>query len=176
MRRTLWLKSLGLAEETTLFTRNQLCIVMRNIPELTSQSWLMVLRDPRFILSTSTPGSDPDGDYAVQLFEHIEHLHRGWEKSLREQARELIGGPSSAAVPEGMTAGSWLIRSGQADIHIGYASHMPLLLNQPDLHVLQLSASYRIDADYMLALIKPARYETRLWRTIFCLRKDKVFC
>lgn len=156
------LKSLGLAEETALFTRNQLCIVMRNIPELTSQSWLMALRDPRFILSTSTPGSDPGGDYAIQLFERIEHLHRGWGKVLGERARALVGGPLSATVPEGMTAGSWLIRSGQADIHIGYASYMPQLIKQPDLHVLQLPAPYRIDADYMLALLKPARHETRL--------------
>lgn len=156
------LKNLGLAEETAPFTRNQLCTVMRNIPELTSQSWLMALRDPRFILSTSTPGSDPGGDYAVQLFERIEHLHRGWGEELRERARALVGGPSSAAVPDGMTAGSWLIRSGQADIHIGYASYMPLLINQPDLHVRQLPAPYRIDADYMLALLRPARHETRL--------------
>lgn len=156
------LKNLGLAEETARFTRNQLCIVMRNIPELTSQSWLMALRDPRFILSTSTPGSDPGGDYAVQLFERIEHLHRGWGTALRERARALVGGPASESVPAGMVAASWLIRSGRADIHIGYASYLPLLLDQPDLHVLQLPAPYRIDADYMLALIKPARSEARL--------------
>lgn len=156
------LKTLGLAEETALFTRNQLCIVMRNIPELTNQPWLMALRDPRFIISTSTPGSDPGGDYAVQLFERIEHLHYGWGEELRKRSRALVGGPTSTAVPDGMTAGSWLIRSGQADIHIGYASYIPLLIDQPDLHILQLPAPYRIDADYMLALIKPSRHETRL--------------
>lgn len=156
------LKSQALAEETALFTRNQLCIVMRNIPELTRQSWLMALCDPRFVLSTSTPGSDPGGDYAVQLFERIEQLHHGRGKALRERARALVGGPTSTTVPNGMTAGSWLIRSGQADIHIGYASYIPQLINQPDLHILQLPAPYRIDADYMLALIKPSRDETRL--------------
>nr|WED69291.1 substrate-binding domain-containing protein [Pectobacterium colocasium] len=61
------LKALGLVEETRVFTRNHLCIVMRNVPELTSQSWLMALLDPRFVLSTSTPGSDPGGDYAFEL-------------------------------------------------------------------------------------------------------------
>lgn len=55
------LKALGLAEETTVFTRNHLCIVMRNVPELTTQFWLMALRDPRFVLSTSTPAAIPWG-------------------------------------------------------------------------------------------------------------------
>ncbi len=61
-----------------------------------------------------------------------------------------------------MTAGSYLIRTGQSDMHIGYASYLPLLLNQPDLHVVHLPDLYRIDAEYMLAVMKPARREARL--------------
>ncbi|MBA0216988.1 molybdate ABC transporter substrate-binding protein [Pectobacterium brasiliense] len=156
------LKALGLAEETTVFTRNHLCIVMRNVPELTTQSWLMALLDPRFVLSTSTPGSDPGGDYAFELFDRIERLHRGWGNQLRDKAKPLVGGALDHAIPAGMTAGSYLIRTGKSDMHIGYASYLPLLLNQPDLHVVQLPDPYRIDAEYMLAVMKPARREARL--------------
>ncbi|WP_225085304.1 substrate-binding domain-containing protein [Pectobacterium colocasium] len=66
------------------------------------------------------------------------------------------------AILAGMTAGSYLIRSGQSDMHISYASYLPLLLNQPDLHVVHLPDPYRIDAEYMLAIMKPARREPRL--------------
>lgn len=156
------LKTLGLAEETARFTRNKLCIVLRNIPALTDQNWLMALRDPRFILSTSTPGSDPGGDYAFALFERIEQLHPGWGTALRERARPLVGGALSQRIPDGMTAGSYLIRSGQADIHIGYASYMPLLLNQPDLHVVEIPEPYSINADYMLAILHPVRHDAQL--------------
>nr|UKE84521.1 substrate-binding domain-containing protein [Pectobacterium sp. PL152] len=76
---------------------------------------------------------------------------------------ETVGGRGlEQAIPAGMTAGSYLIRSGQSDIHISYASYLPLLLNQPDLHVVHLPDPYRIDAEYMLGIMKPARREARL--------------
>ncbi|MEH0835138.1 molybdate ABC transporter substrate-binding protein [Pectobacterium cacticida] len=157
------LQALGMTDATAVFTRNQLCIVMRNIPELTTQPWLMALLDPRFVLSTSTPGCDPGGDYAFQLFERIECLHSGWGNQLRNRARPLVGGDiHHNNIPAGMTAGSYLIRTWQSDIHIGYASYLPLLRQQPDLHVMRIPAPYRIDAEYMLAIMKPARCEARL--------------
>lgn len=151
----------GLAQETAPFTRNHLCILMRNVPELTTQPWLAALRDPRFTISTSTstPGSDPGGDYAFQLFDRIERLHPGWGEQVRAKTRPLVGATLAHAIPAGMTAGSYLIRSGQSDIHIGYASYLPLLLNQPDLHVIPVPDPYRIEAEYRLALLKPARRE-----------------
>lgn len=155
------LMTLGLARETALFTRNHLCILMRNVPELTTQTWLAALRDPRFRLSTSTPGSDPGGDYAYQLFDRIERLHPGWGEQLRARATPLVGATLTHAIPPGMTAGSYLIRSGQSDMHIGYASYLPLLLNQPDLHVVNVPEPYRIEAEYRLALLNPVRHEAQ---------------
>ncbi len=156
------LKMRGLAQDTVVFTRNHLCIAMRNVPELTSQHWLSALCDPRFVLSTSTPGNDPGGDYAFQLFDRIEQLHPGTGTLLRDKAKPLVGGSMVHNVPPGMTAGSYLIRSGQSDMHIGYSSYLPLLLNQPDLHVVVVPEPYSITADYMLALLNPVRLEARL--------------
>lgn len=156
------LKMLGLAHDTVVFTRNHLCIAMRNVPQLTSQHWLSALCDPRFVLSTSTPGSDPGGDYAFQLFERIEQHHPGTGRLLRDRAKPLVGGSMTHHVPPGMTAGSYLIRSGLSDMHIGYSSYLPLLLNQPDLHVVVVPSPYNITAEYMLALLNPVRSEARL--------------
>lgn len=61
-----------------------------------------------------------------------------------------------------MTAGSYLIRSGQSDMHIGYSSYLPLLLNQPDLHVVMVPLPYNVTAEYTWALLNPVRPETRL--------------
>lgn len=156
------LKALGMVEETAIFATNGLCIVMRNVPELTSQSWLEALLDPRFVLSTSTPDNDPGGDYALQLFDKIERHHRGAGVTLRERARPLVGGSMQHEIPAGMTAGSYLIRSGQSDMHIGYSSYAPMLMNQPDLHVVFLPESYAVTAEYMFATLKPVRHEARL--------------
>lgn len=156
------LKMLGLVQDTVVFTRNHLCIAMRNVPELTSQHWLSALCDPRFVLSTSTPGNDPGGDYAFQLFERIEQRHPGTGRLLCDRAKPLVGGSMTHNVPPGMTAGSYLIRSGQSDMHIGYSSYLPLLLNQPDLHVVMVPPAYNVTAEYMLALLNPVRPETRL--------------
>lgn len=153
------LKTLGLAENTAAFAVNGLCVVMRNIPALTSQPWLAALLDPRFALSTSTPGCDPGGDYAFQLFDKIESLHRGWGKRLREKAKPLVGGSMAHNIPSGMTAGSHLTRSGQSDMHISYASYLPLLTNQPDLRVMPIPEPYAVKAEYMLATLRPVRDE-----------------
>ncbi|MEC5345149.1 molybdate ABC transporter substrate-binding protein [Brenneria populi] len=155
------LKTLGLAENTAAFALNGLCVVMRNIPALTSQPWLSALLDPRFTLSTSTPGCDPGGDYAFQLFDKIESLHRGWGQRLREKAKPLVGGAMTHSIPAGMTAGSYLIRSGQSDMHIGYASYLPLLTRQPDLSVVPIPEPYAVKAEYMLATLRPERREAR---------------
>lgn len=156
------LKALGLAQDTAVFTRNHLCIAMRNVPQLTSQHWLSALCDARFVLSTSTPGNDPGGDYAFQLFARIEQHHPGTGALLRDKAKPLVGGSMMHNIPPGMTAGSYLIRSGQSDMHIGYASYLPLLLNQPDIHVVVIPPPYSITADYMLALLNPVRQAARL--------------
>jgi len=117
----------GRALEVNTFCGNSLCLVARDTPELDGLNWLSVLLDSRFRLATSTPQSDPSGDYTLQMFEEIERRHPGSGEGLRNKALRLVGGPNSAAVPAGKLASEWLICSGQTDLFIGYTSYARLL-------------------------------------------------
>lgn len=141
----------GKALEVDAFCGNSLCVTARKGPELEKLNWLSVLLDPRFRLATSTPQSDPSGDYTWQMFEQIERRHPGAGEALRNKALRLVGGEKSAKVPEGKLAAEWLICSGQADVFIGYTSYATLLRENDALEVFNIPADYNIRASYALA-------------------------
>jgi len=141
----------GKALEVEAFCGNSLCVTARKGPELDKLSWLNVLLDPRFRLATSTPQSDPSGDYTWQMFELIERRHPGAGEALRNKALRLVGGEKSAKVPEGKLAAEWLICSGQADVFIGYTSYAALLRENDALEVFNIPADYNVRASYALA-------------------------
>ncbi|AUH00122.1 molybdate ABC transporter substrate-binding protein [Prodigiosinella confusarubida] len=156
------LQSQGMTGKTARFATNQLCIVMRNDPALTGQDWLSTLLDSRFTLSTSTPGSDPGGDYAHQFFDRIECLHPGKGNLLRSRAKPLLGAGLTSLLPAGTIASANLILTGQSDIHIGYANYIPQMRRYPELHIVKLAAPYAVTAEYMLATLKPEQPEAVL--------------
>lgn len=149
----------GLSRYTKHFTNNSLCIVMKNSPELTEQPWLSALCDERFILGTSTPGSDPSGDYSVQLFELIEHSHPGTGTKLCQRARHLVGGDIYSTLPKDVLPAAYLIGTGQADMFIGYTNNLSALRQQADLHIIEIPAPYDIKIEYGLCVMQSASAE-----------------
>lgn len=75
--------------ELRLFAANRLCLTARRERVAEYDSWLDILRAPELALATSTPGSDPGGDYAQQLFDYVERFHPGEGQRIREKARHL---------------------------------------------------------------------------------------
>ncbi len=141
----------GKALDVQTFCGNSLCVTARKMPELEKLNWLSVLLDPRFRLATSTPQSDPSGDYTWQMFELIERRHPDSGAVLRNKALRLVGGEKSAKVPEGKLAAEWLICTGQADVFIGYTSYATLLRENDELEVFNIPADYNVRASYALA-------------------------
>lgn len=141
----------GKALGVDTFCGNSLCVTARKGPELEKLNWLSVLLDPRFRLATSTPQSDPSGDYTWQMFELIERRHPDAGAVLRNKALRLVGGEKSPQVPEGKLAADWLIESGQADVFIGYTSYATLLRENDALEVFNIPADYNVRAHYALA-------------------------
>lgn len=146
----------GLATEPRYFAANSLGIVMRNIPELTSQSWLSALLDEQFTLGMSTPGCDPSGDYTLRLFDSVELLHPGYGERLRRKAQSLVGGEASLALPKDVLPAVHLIRSGRADIFIGYTNNNSRLQGESDLFVMQVPSPYAVRARYELCVMNGA--------------------
>lgn len=56
------------------FARNRLCVLSRTSLGSTAESVVDRMMDPAFRLATSTPGADPGGDHAWQVFEKAEVL------------------------------------------------------------------------------------------------------
>ena len=138
----------GLATNTGKFTANSLCLTARRDVVTESDNWLSLLQRDDLRLATSTPLSDPSGDYTWQLFDNIEQGHPGWGERLKQRARQLVGGVDSLAVPTGQLAAQWLIEHQHVDLFIGYASYAPRLKHHPHMQVLSIPEPFNIQAEY----------------------------
>ena len=143
----------GLATDTGKFTANSLCLTARRDVVTKNDTWLSLLQRDDLRLATSTPLSDPSGDYTWQLFGNIEQAYPGWGERLKQRARQLVGGIDSLAVPTGELAAQWLIDQQHADLFIGYASYAPRLIHHSHLQVFLIPAPFNIQAEYAWATL-----------------------
>jgi len=145
----------GLARESGPFAANALCLTARAAITGKEDSWLTLLQRPSLRLATSTPLSDPSGDYTWQLFAALERRCPGLGEDLRRRALTLVGGPDSFALPDGALAAHWLLSNGHADLFIGYASYAPRLAAIPALKVFAIPAADNVLARYGYAVCQP---------------------
>jgi len=138
----------GLALHTGKFTANSLCLTAIRDVVTESDTWLSLLQRDELRLATSTPLSDPSGDYTWQLFDNIEQVYPGRGERLKQKARQLVGGIDSLAVPSGQLAAQWLIDHQHADLFIGYVSYAPRLIHHPHLQVVSIPQPFNIQAEY----------------------------
>jgi len=146
----------GLASEIGPFAANALCLTARTGITGADDSWLTLLQRPSLRLATSTPLSDPAGDYTWQLFAELDRRYPGLGEDLRRRALTLVGGPDSIALPDGALAAHWLLSNGHADLFIGYASYAPRLAAIPDLKLFAIPAADNVLARYGYAVCQPA--------------------
>jgi molybdate transport system substrate-binding protein len=142
----------GLATDARRFARNRLCVLARRDLGLTLENFLSIGGDPLIRIGMSTPGADPSGDYAVEVFRRIEALHPGVGMAFLAKARPLVGGPTSPPIPAGKAAGAWMIAEGEADLFLTYQSNARLSIDDPDLAVMALPDDLSPIADYGVAL------------------------
>ena len=142
------LVALGLAEEATCFIRNRLCVLARADLGLTCENLVEVLSAPATRIGISTPGDDPAGDYAFEMFDLLEAQHPGLGTPLKHRARQLVGGRNS---PPGRSAAG-LIGEGMVDLFLGYASNARLHERDPKLSVMELPPMLSPRIEYGLAI------------------------
>ncbi|MDO6407153.1 substrate-binding domain-containing protein [Pantoea phytobeneficialis] len=150
------LRQCGLAQQTGRFAANSLCLTVKRDRVRPGEDWLTVLTRPDLRLATSTPHSDPSGDYTWQLFAAIEQRQHGMGRLLENKARCLVGGPQSLIVPPGELAARWLLAQDHADMFIGYTSYAPRLAVCPELHIFTIPPACNIRAEYAWALCQPS--------------------
>jgi len=144
------------ASESALFAANRLCLTARASVVAPGDSWLTLLQRPALRLATSTPLSDPSGDYTWQMFAALERHYPGLGKSLRQRALKLVGGADTVALPSGALAAHWLLTHDFADLFIGYASYAPRLATFTTLKVYDIPALFNILAHYSYAICQPS--------------------
>ena len=119
----------GRGRPPIIFIRNRICLLARHDVRLTSADMLARLLDPAIKIGISTPGADPGGDYALQLFAKADAVRPGAAKVLAGKAEKLVGGPVATKVPGGGSPVEYFLDHHVVDVFVGYCSrHEP----QPD--------------------------------------------
>ncbi|MFB2567480.1 molybdate ABC transporter substrate-binding protein [Rhizobium sp. IMFF44] len=154
------LVSMGLAEDAVCFARNRLCVLSRAELGLTTENFLSVLADPAVRIGTSTPGDDPGGDYAFEVFDRIEARHPGKGDAIRSRSRQLVGGRNSPPTPPGKGAG-YLVTDGVVDLMMSYSSNARLLAGDPAFSVVPVPDEFQPLIEYGMAIRTDADVETK---------------
>ena len=153
-------QALALAGRSTVpvvFARNRLCALVAQGVEVTTDTLLERMLDPRVKLGTSTPRADPSGDYAWQLFEKAEQLRPGALKALDAKALKLTGGPDSPAPPPNRSIYGVLIAEDKADIFLTYCTNAVQAVREvPAARIVAVPDALAVGADYGLTTLNNA--------------------
>lgn len=147
----------GKAGPVVLFVRNETCAFARPGLDVTSNTLLTQMLDPKLKLGTSTPKADPSGDYAWQVFAKAEALKSGARAALEAKALQLVGGPNSAPTPPDRNGTGHLLATGAADLFLGYCTNAdPIAREQPGIRMVRLPERLLVGADYGLTVMNGA--------------------
>ena len=151
------LSAAGKAGPVRRFARNRLCALVKAGLTVDSASLLDRMLDPSVKLGTSTPKSDPSGDYTWELFRKADAIRPGAGAMLETKALQLMGGAGSAQPPSGRLVYAWHIEEGRADIFLAYCTATRESQRQsPALQIVELPDNLAVGADYGLTVIAGA--------------------
>ncbi|MCC6778369.1 MAG: molybdate ABC transporter substrate-binding protein [Hyphomicrobiales bacterium] len=161
------LSEAGKSGPVVLFARNRLCALVRPDLIVTPASLLTQMLDPGIKLASSTPGADPSGDYAWEVFRKAESLVAGAQARLQQKALQLVGAPTSPTAPPGQSIYGTLVAQGKADIFLTYCTNAAQALRlHPGQQMVALPNELAVGADYGLTVIagaSPAAYAFALF-------------
>jgi ABC-type molybdate transport system substrate-binding protein len=144
-----------------LFARNRLCALVR--PGLTVETTTLLdcMLEPGVKLGTSTPGNDPSGDYAFEVFRKAETLRPGARAALEAKALKLAGGAVSSPSAAGNPYGAF-VAGGEADIFLTYCTNaLAAEREYPGLRVVALPEVLAVSAGYGLIVMSDAPASAR---------------
>lgn len=137
----------------TPFVRNTLCALTSDKINATPGTVLATLLHPDVRLGTSTPKSDPSGDYTWSLFEKADALQPGAYATLNAKALKLAGASDSPKAPEGRGTYGWIMDTGQADVFLTYCTNAVAAQQEvPRLKVVSLPPELQVGAIYGLTV------------------------
>lgn len=148
------LQKAGVTGAVRPFARNTLCALAKPELAVSTDTLLDRMLDPAVRLGTSTPKSDPAGDYTWELFRKAESLRPGSTAALDAKALKLAGGPQSAPPPEGRNTYAWLMERDSADLFLTYCTNARLAMRElPTLKIVTVPDALSVGAEYGIATV-----------------------
>jgi len=117
---------------------------------LSADNMLQVLSRPSVRVATSTPVSDPMGDYTWQFFKNADRKHAGFYQMLDAKARKLSGAsvPATGERLPYITA----FEDDKADAYMLYCTNAMITKKAlPYLNVVRISDELNVRSDYGIA-------------------------
>jgi molybdenum ABC transporter molybdate-binding protein len=147
----------GLGTPVVCFARNRLCALVGSGLPVDSGNLLDRMLDPKVKLGTSTPVSDPSGDYAFAVFAKADGLRPGARATLEKKALRLTGAKDSVKPPPGRNVYGWHVAQGHADIFLTYCTNAVAASRENSgQQTVILPDALAVGADYGLAVMKGA--------------------
>ena len=138
-----------------VFVRNSMCALTSDKVVAEPSSLLAFMLKPEVRIGTSTPKSDPSGDYAWALFEKAETVQAGAFQLLANKALKLTGAANSPRPPAGRTFYGWSMDEGQADIFLTYCTNaVAAKAEVPRLKVINMPPELEVGAAYAFSVSK----------------------
>ncbi len=155
----------GLLGESAVFTHNDLCVVSTPQAGLRAENLLETLRSPALRLATSTPVSDPMGDYTWQFFRKADAQQPGLYAVLDAKALKLSG--AANLDPNSTLPYITAFEQDRADAYIMYCTNAVLVTQAlPRLATLRIPDSLNVRSSYGIAARKGSGEGERLLRFV----------
>ena len=163
------LRQSGLAGPVVVFAHNEMCAFGPAHPDFNTHGLIDYLLKPEVRLGTSTPGDDPAGDYAWEVFRLAETSRHGGFKILSTKARQLVGGSASSAPVRGQSPVLDLFERDLIDVFVGYRSTARATCSQrPGLAVVDLPGHLSVRTDCGLSVMAEAGVKAA-WLAMYIL-------
>lgn len=134
-----------------ILAHNELCVVARPELGMREENMLDILMMPSVRVATSTPASDPMGDYTWEFFRRAEAMRPGFHALLDGKAIRLSG----AAMPAPGAAYAPYIAAftdDRADAYIVYRSNAPIVCRAlPELSIVCIPRECNVRSTYAIA-------------------------
>jgi molybdate transport system substrate-binding protein len=148
----------GISGPSILFARNALCAVTEASRPLVSGNLIETLLKPDIKFGTSTPISDPAGDYTWEMFHKIDALKPGAFGMLSQKAQQLFGGPTTTAPIQGKPRLLVALDDHEIDLFIYYCSGAQQIVRDSDKYKsVALPPELAVGPEYGLTVSRKAQ-------------------
>ena len=141
----------NLLSQSKVLTYNELCVIARPQLEMCEENVLDILMTPSVRVATSTPVSDPMGDYTWEFFRRADTMRPGFHALLDRKAIRLSGvampAPGAAYLPY-ITA----FTDDRADAYIAYRTNALIVCRTlPELDIVRIPQACNVRSTYGIA-------------------------